>query len=169
MIETSRSKTDWDRFRALERQRHFEFFLPAYAKLNYTVVKDYIDASHAMDHDVLVKTYTRDGLSKIDEKARDGDYDDLLVEVLQCMKTGKVGWIYHQIDLLFYASWRDPGTKEPTSAYLVDFRQLRDFVTDAGNFRQLETVISTKGYGVTLNKKVAWLDLTYTHIAQKIV
>lgn len=167
MITTEQSKADWDAFRALERKRHMEWFLPKYQELGYQLIKDNIDSPYASDHDVIVKIDGRN--CKVDEKARDGDFDDLLVEVLQCMRTGKIGWIYHQIDYLFYASWRDKESTVPSSAYLVDFGKLRDFVTDESTFKQLETIISTKGYGVTLNKKVAWLDLTYTKIATKIV
>lgn len=133
------------------------------------VVHDIFDDTKTNDYDVIVeigdvatgKRYT------VDEKARQNEYMDLLVEVMQCIRDGRIGWIYKSIDYIFYASWPDKTATEPSSAYMIRVPNLRDFIVE--NWEQLPDHFSSKGYGLTLNKKVNWQDLIYLKIATKIV
>lgn len=163
--ETSQSKIDWIEFRKFEKEKHEQFFLKEYPKLGMRVISDIFDDTKTNDYDVIVEY---DGRKlKIDEKARKAEYDDLLVEVMQCIRYGRIGWLYKQIDAIFYASWGDLKALDPTSAYLIRMQDLRDYVVE--NWEQLEEHFSKKGYGLTLNKRVAWRDLIYLKIAKKII
>lgn len=165
MDETVHSKFDWEAYRALEAKRHKEFFIPKYQKLGMKVVKDIFDDTKTNNYDVIVEwegnRYT------VDEKARQREYMDMLVEVMQCIRVGKIGWLYKPVDKIFYASWAMKDDIEPTSAYWIDTPKLKDFVAD--NWEQLPDVFSSKGYGLTLNKQIHWQDLIYLEVAKKIV
>ena len=165
MQKTEQSKLDWEKFRELEEIRHKGFFLPAYELFGYEVVEDIFDDVKTNDYDVIVKD--RAGkLYKVDEKARQRDYDDLLVEVMQCLRAGRIGWLYKPIDMIFYASWTEP-EGAPSSAYLVDLSRLKEFVIE--NYEELPEFFSTKGYGLTLNKRTSWKVLEDLKIAEKVV
>ena len=99
MQQTEQSKTDWQKFREFEAKKHQEFFKPAYDRLGMQIVWDQASATRAYPYDVIVE---QEGQRlTIDEKARDREYGDFLVEVMQCLKTGKLGWIYHKVDKIF--------------------------------------------------------------------
>ena len=165
MNETETSKFDWEEFRALEAKRHNEFFLPKYKELGMKVVRDIYDDTKTNDYDVIVdwegKRYS------VDEKARQREYLDMLVEVMQCIRAGKIGWLYKRVDKLFYASWARKEDVEPTSAYWIDVPMLKDFVAD--NWEQLPDVFSSRGYGLTFNKRLYWQHLIDLGVAKKIV
>lgn len=129
------------------------------------VVHDIFDDTKTNDYDVIVeyqnKRYT------VDEKARQNEYSDLLVEVMQCIRAGQPGWIYKPVDYIFYASWPNKASPDPSSAYLIRVPNLLEFIVE--NWEQLPEHFSSKGYGLTLNKKVNWQDLIYLKIANKII
>lgn len=159
------SLTDWNEFRALEAKRHKEFFLPMYPRLGMKVIQDIFDDTKTNDYDVIVEYHGK--RYKVDEKARNKDYGDLLVEVMECLRDGRLGWLYKKIDYLFYASWAKPEEEKPFSAYIVRMPNLKEFVIE--NWDELPEHFSKKGYGLTMNKKVAWRDLEYLKIAKRIV
>ena len=165
MIQTERSQADWQAFRALEARRHHEFFMPYYPKLGMEVVRDIFDDTKTNDYDVVVKY--KGGIYRVDEKARTREYDDFAVEVMQCVRTGRIGWIYKDVHYIFYASWKNPEDTDPSSAYLIDRLMLRDFIVE--NLERLPGFVSTKGYGESWNKKVSWQDLLYLEVAEKII
>lgn len=166
MIETARSRIDWAKFRELEARRHREFFLPQYESLGMSVVEDIFDDVKTNAYDVVV--IGLDGVWKrIDEKARGREYGDFLVEVMQCLRTGKHGWLYKDVDIIFYASWANEEDVAPSSAYLVEAGRLKDFVIM--NMDDLKSVTSEKGYGLSWNKVVAWRDLEFHGIASRVL
>ena len=165
MNQTPQSRQEWDEFRALESKRHKEFFLQQYPNMGMKVVEDIFDDTKTNDYDVIVEIEGK--RYSIDEKARNQDYGDLLVEVMQCLRSGKIGWLYKHIDYIFYASWKDANLTDPSSAYIVKMPNLRDFVIE--NYEELPEVFSSKGYGLTFNKRVNWQDLVFHRIATKVI
>ncbi len=164
MQQTENSRKEWEEFLVWEKQKHQDFFLPYYQKNSIEVLQDFGGKGYK-SYDVLIK---KDGIPlKIDEKARQKNYDDLLVEVFQCLKTGKIGWLYNPINYYFYAMWQDKNSELPESAYMVDAKKLIQFVAD--NFDKLPSRISEKGYGMTYNKIAKWPDLVFVKVAKKIV
>lgn len=163
MFETETSKQDWDAFLKWEKDKHLNFFLPYYKENGFEIIKDCVGLNWPYDMEVKKD----DKIIRIDEKARQKEYDDFLVEVLQCLKTGKIGWLYKPKDIYFYASWIDLESPEPNSAYWINSHRLIDFVVE--NFDDLESAISEKGYGLTYNKKAKWDDLLYLKIAEKLI
>ena len=107
----------------------------------------------------------------IDEKALRNDYGNFIVEIIQDLNTGHLGWIYKPKNLYFYGSWRNPIDEEPSSLYSVDAELLKQFL--AVNWKVLfnggKVKISEKGWGTTLFAIINWQDLLYTNIAEKFI
>lgn len=170
MIETERSKTDWQAFKAFEESKHKGFFIPQYQRLGMEILEDHGKEKKPWEvftnYDVKVRYKGK--ILKIDEKVRTRQYEDFAVEVMQCVKEGRKGWLYSDIAYVFYAVWtsiKDEG--DPVYAYLVRLPDLREFI--AANFTKLPDIISEKGYGISLNKKVQWYDLEYLKLATRII
>lgn len=163
METTETSQKEWNEFREWETRKHQEFFLPYYRNNRFEVIEDFTDRFSPYD----MKLKKDEIIYYVDEKARQRDYDDFIVEVFQCLKTGKIGWLYKFKTHYFYASWNNPENPEPSSAYWIDSKKLIDFL--ATNFDELNSVVSQKGYGLTYNKRVNWDDLLYLKIAEKII
>lgn len=84
----------------------------------------------------------------IEEKARRGDFDDILVEVVQDQDKGFPGWIYYsQAHYLVYGIF---GEKE--RVYILPMKKFRDWF----DFAKLgfEKKVSKKGYGTSINHVV---------------
>jgi hypothetical protein len=82
----------------------------------------------------------------IEEKTRARDYGDILVELVEDLKTLDPGWIYQtKADRLVYC------VLEPRLVYALPMGKLKDYVFD--NIRVLlrNCNISDQGYGKTLN------------------
>ena len=86
---------------------------------------------------------------------------------MQCMKEGKVGWAYKYKTHYFYASWLNLESKIPHTAYFVSSEGIKEVLIN--NFDKLKTIISPKGYGITLSKAIPWEDLMYLGIAKKLI
>lgn len=168
---TERSKSEWEKFRELERQRHKNFFLPQYEKMGFEIMQDIADDVKTNSYDVVVKMH--DGIDTyvgiyIEEKTRTGIWDHLLIEIMQCLRDGKVGWLYNrEIDYLFDAMWRNEADDRPEVAHLIEFSKLKEFVIN--NFESLSGGTSTKGYGLSYFKRVKWIDLEWLKIARRVV
>lgn len=170
MQETENSKSEWDAFKRFEERMHREFFLPQYKRLHMEVIQDEAAEKKPWERksDWDVKVRYKGVILTIDEKARSREWQDFAVEVMQCLKTGKTGWLYHPISYVFYAVWPSlESTGDPKYAYLVRMPDLRDFI--ATNFDRLGDIISEKGYGISLNKRVMWHDLEYLKLVTKVI
>lgn len=170
MQQNETSQTDWQAFKEFEERKHREFFLPTYKRLKMEVLEDHGREKKPWEtftpFDVKVRYQGK--ILMVDEKVRTYQWKDFAVEVLQCMKTGRLGWLYSPIHYVFYAVWPSIHAEgDPAYAYMVRLPDLRDFV--AANFSKLEDIVSEKGYGISLNKKVEWYDLEYLKLATKIV
>ena|SRR3990167_910453 len=153
---------DFTSFVEFEKQKHNEFFLPYYKERGWTVLEDNIGKS--TDWDVYLET--PEGKFTIDEKARNKEYGDFLVEIVQDLKTGTRGWLFKKKDYYFYASWLSE--KLPSSFWCIDAQKLQEFVIK--NWKSLlpNMGISEKGWGITLFAKIFWDDLLFTKIAKRL-
>jgi len=154
------SQQEWEKFLKFEKEKHDNFFIPYYKKKGYKIIEDWVGKNSPYD----VKIEKDGRLIKIEEKARSQIYDDLLVEVMQDLESGKLGWFYNTTaDLLLYGMW---GNKiEPEMMYVVNMQKLRKLVMN--EFLKFEDKISVKGYGITFNKIINWSDLLWNKIATK--
>jgi len=101
------------------------------------------------DWDKLVKfeylTY------KIEEKSFNSLWDGLLVELIEDLKTGDLGWFYQtRADKIIYAFFINEEAKIPHSVYEVSVPTMRNYVNE--NIKELikKAKICDKGYGTTL-------------------
>jgi len=100
---------------------------------------------------------------KIEEKTRVGLWEDLLVELIEDLKTGDLGWFYQtKADKIIYCFYESEKAKEPESIYALSVEKMRNFVFEHTKKLIRKSNISSKGYGLTLN---IFIPLT---IAKKI-
>ena len=130
-----------------ERKKHFDFFIPYYAEKNWNVLKDNINSNQKNDWDVQLEVFANQYVM-VDEKALRREYGDFLVEIIQDMKTGNLGWLFGKKDWILYGSWDNPGTIHPTSLYLVKEKELKEYIYSLNGF--IKTCISKRGWGTTL-------------------
>ena len=134
-----------------------------YQKQGIEVLEDKIGRGK---YDWDVKLKLSDGrIITVDEKVRTREWGDFLVEIIQDLKTGNIGWLYKKKDFYFYASWDNEDNIEPSSFYIIDAHRLVDFIVDNWDKLQKQK-ISKKGYGVTLNVVVLWEDLKHLGISR---
>ncbi len=89
---------------------------------------------------------------KIEEKARIGDYDDVLVEIIEDVKTGDLGWFYQtKADRLIYCLFESEESLEPYVVYVFDIQKLKNYYFEHAKELFRQSNISDKGYGLTLN------------------
>ena len=164
---------EFEEFRDFERQKHFGFFLPFYQKKGWKVIKDNINSDTAAFWDVILK---KDGKTwKIDEKARNGEWNDCLVEIIQDLKginTEKpaIGWVVEcekSTDFLLYGSWEKGEEIKPSSLYAIHAKKLWKYVSEIGGKPKI--CLSPRGFGNTLNFLLPWRDLVGNEIAKKII
>jgi len=150
----------------LERKKHFEFYLPFYKEKNWLLVEDNIDSDHKNDWDVKLEIFAGQFI-KVDEKVIRGEYNDLLVEIMQDMVTGNLGWFYSEKDWILYGSWDDLDEVYPHSLFLVKSKALKDYILGLEDF--IKTCISKKGWGNTWNIVLYWPELIEKGIAEKLL
>lgn len=148
-----------------ERKKH-EFFLSLYAEKNWIVHKDNITAELKSDWDVKLEVFASK-YKLADEKARQGDHNDCLIEIVQDMKTGKMGWLFGEKDWIFYGSWIDLESFYPSSLYLIEAEKLKEYINSLEGF--IKTCISKKGWGNTWNLVLNWQDLIEKRIVEKLL
>ena len=124
-------------------QRHADLF---YARQGYVIASR--DGCREWDLQIQL----RGRLWSVEEKFRVGlHFEDLLVEILQDMRTGALGWAYEtRCDLLHYflcdRDWR------PALLHQVDWPRFREWLHEyVSESRQLQWVKSTRGWGTTIN------------------
>ena len=150
----------------LERKKHFEFYLPFYQEKNWQLVEDNINSGKKNDWDVKLETFVGQ-YATIDEKVREGEFDDLLIEVVQDMITGNLGWFFSKKDWILYGSWQDIESIYPSSLYLVKSEELKNYICRLDGF--IKTCISKKGWGITWNLSLEWDWLLKENIAEKLL
>jgi hypothetical protein len=150
----------------LERKKHFDFFLPYYISCNWQVIEDNINSDHKNDWDVKLETFAGQFVL-VDEKVRKGEHSDFLLEVIQDIKTGALGWFFSKHDWILYGSWDDLESVYPTSLYLIKSKELEEYVLGLNGF--IKTCISKRGWGNTWNIILYWDELISKSIAQKLI
>ena len=150
----------------IEKRKHFEFFLPYYKEKNWQVFQDNINSGQKNDWDVKLEYFAGE-YALVDEKARQGDFGDFLLEIIQDMKTGSLGWYFSKKDWILYGSWADIESITPSSLYLIKAKELKDYVNSLNGFMQ--TLISKEGWGITWNIKLNWKELIDKKIAEKLL
>ena len=148
-----------------EKKKHFEFFLPFYQQKNWQLVEDNIDSNQKNDWDV--KLEIKAGIYRtIDEKARKKDYNDCLVEIMQDMETGGLGWFYGKKDWILYGSWKEE-TIYPSSLYLISSERLKKYILSIRGI--ISTNVAPDGWGITWNIILNWDNLIRQKIAVRLI
>jgi len=160
------SKEETKTYFDLEKKKHFEFFLPYYEGKNWQVIEDNINGNCPIDWDVKLEVFVNQFVL-VDEKVRNGEFNDFLLEIIQDLKTGKLGWFFGKKDYIFYGSWIDLESVYPSSLYSVNSNKLKEYLDGLDRF--IKTCISKKGWGNTWNIKLEWSELLEKGIAKKLI
>ena len=103
------------------------------------------------DYDKIIKfkdliTY------KVEEKARNGNYGDVLIEIMEDLKSGDLGWIYQtKAERLIYCIYSDKADEKPQEVYVFKVEELKNYLFENAKELFNKANISDKGYGLTLN------------------
>lgn len=148
-----------------EKIKHEQFFIPYYREKNWLVVKDNVgEGKISWD----VKLEIEVGVYKlVDEKVRDGEFNDCLIELMQDLKIGNLGWYFGLKDWILYGSWKNFENKNPSSLYLISMNRLKNYLENKNGF--INTCISKKGYGITWNIKLDWKELIENKIVERLI
>src|SRR3990167_4509216 len=119
-------KDDFENLVDFEKKKHFDFFLPYYNSKGWKVLEDNLGKN--TDWDIKLQIDGKDYL--VDEKARQKEYGDFIAEIVQDLETGNKGWVFKKKDFYFYASWKEPLSKEPSSFYCISSPKLQRFILD---------------------------------------
>ena len=149
-----------------ERKKHLEFYLPFYREKNWQVVNDNIDSGHKNSWDVKLEVFAGQYVT-VDEKAIRGEWNSFLVEIIQDMTTGNLGWLFGYKDWILFGSWADLENNCPSSLYLVKSKELKNYICEFEGF--IKTCISKKGWGITWNLKLEWQELLDRNIAERLI
>ena len=158
------SKEEIEQNFTFEKEKHFEFFLPFYQQQNWQVVNDNINSGQKNDWDVRLEIMAGQYVL-VDEKALRKEFNNFLLEIMQDIRTGGLGWFYSKKDWILYASWNED--KYPSSLYLVKTKELKEYVATLDGM--IETCISLKGWGSTWNIALPWDELMTKNIAEKLI
>lgn len=160
------SKEEVKSYFDFERKKHFDFFLPYYKKRNWLVLKDNIGINQVVDWDVKLKL-PNDMVILVDEKARQKEYNDFLVEIMQDIETGRLGWFYGEKDFILYGSWIDIEAIDPSSLYLISSKDLRKYICTIDG--SVKTRLSKLGWGNTWNLSLEWESLINKGVVKKLI
>jgi hypothetical protein len=88
---------------------------------------------------------------KIEEKARIGIWDDILIELLEDVTTGDLGWYYQtKADKLIYCMFLDRDKEIPSRVYSIALLDIKKYISENSSVFE-HPKLSYKGYGLTLN------------------
>lgn len=141
-----------------ERQ-HRRFFNSLYRSYNMNVQR--VRGKKNKHYDAIIRwkghTFT------VEEKYREKDYGDFLVELEQDTVTHSPGWFYYsKADYILYAI-----DGKPPKLYSIRLPALRAFLKH--RLWAYPEKISTKGWGRTRNIAVPWTVLCYQQLAKRIM
>jgi len=160
------SQDEVKKYFEIERKKHFDFFLPYYRDKNWLVVQDNINGNSPIDWDVKLEIFVGQYVL-VDEKVRKGEFGDFLLELIQDLRTGKLGWFFGNKDWILYSSWKELNNNYPDSLYLIKTKKLKEYIFSLNGF--VQTCISAKGWGITWNIKLNWDKLIEKGIAEKLI
>lgn len=165
-MESLNSQQETRQFFNFERKKHTDFFLRYYRERNWIVLEDNINSNQKNDWDVRLEVFAGQYVL-VDEKARNGEYGDFLMEIMQDMNSGSLGWFFSKKDWILYGSWNDPESAYPTSLYLVKSKELKDYIATLDGF--IKTCISKTGWGNTWCIVLNWNNLISKNIAERLL
>ena len=160
------NKEEIDNNFEFERKKHFDFFLPYYQEQNWQVLEDNINGNVPISWDIKLEVFAGE-YKLVDENAREGEFNDFLMEIIQDIKTGKLGWYFGEKDWILYGSWLDIESIYPSSLYLIKAKELKYYICTLDGF--IKTCISKKGWGNTWNIVLDWRELIIKGIAEKLI
>ena len=138
----------------------------------------YTKRGFSIDRSVSCKGYdlrlTYNGkVFDIEEKYlfNDGDYDLLLVELIQCVSDKEWGWFYHtRCNYLHWIMCNNDRQEKPRYYYNVEFEGLKRYVIEELSKKPDWILVNVYplGYGITINYPVNWNSLIDLHIAKRI-
>ncbi len=142
---------------AKEKQEFFDFERYAQQILDGY----YKSRNHTVDRSSSCKLYDCiiDATSKVEEKIRQEEHNDILVEVIQDMETYSPGWFYETgCDYLHYVFMNDTGIGRFIRIDWSKFKSwcLSDYFV---NNKHPYSVISPKGWGLTINLSIPIKDI----------
>ena len=87
------------------------------------------------------------------------EYDQLLIEFIQDMRSGDLGWYYHvDCDYLIWAYCNEDRISAPIKIYLIKWYRFKDrvmqFNADSNTWQDFN--VCNKNYGITLNLPFKW-------------
>lgn len=139
-----------------DRERACQPFMDAdYRRRGHTILSR--EGTREYDAILLLKGRREE---RIEEKFRDTDYGDLLIEIVQDVCTGDLGWFYHtRCDFLHYAIC--PRWQQLAYYWRLDWALFKEWFCDTHltdrRFPKAQT--SVLGYGLTLNICVSPADI----------
>lgn len=160
------SQQEIDKNFNFERKKHFDFFLPYYQEKNWQVIQDNINGNCKISWDVELEVFVGQCV-RVDEKARIKDYGDCLVEIIQDIRTGNLGWLFGEKDYIFYGSWDNIDDIEPTSLYSINSEKLKSYIYGLSGNPEIR--ISKSGWGITWNIALEWDELIKNEVAKKLI
>ena len=102
------------------------------------------------DWDKIVKFKTI--TYKIEEKARVGVYGDILIEIMEDVTTGDLGWFYQtKADKIIYIIYQKEEDELPFRVYAIDIPIAKKYFSEHIKGLIRGANISPKGYGLTLS------------------
>ena len=133
-----------------------ELFNKFYTENNWKYERVYGKENKLYD----VKIQVKDKWYKIEEKTREIDYKDLLVEIEQDTESKAPGWLYYtQADYLFYMV-------NKKTIYLVNMNRLKNHIENFKDYYNQK--VSIKGWGKTVNIVIPWHTILYNKIGKRL-
>jgi len=120
----------------------------------------YIKRNHTVDRSGACKEFDciLDDKEKVEEKIRDGLFNDILIEIIQDIITFQPGWgITTKSDYIHYVMCLN---KLPIRLYRIDWKIFKPWYFDfLKTYRHGKYIISPKGWGLTLNMLISINDI----------
>jgi len=140
-----------------EKREFFDF--EKYAQM---ILDEYYESrSHTVDRTQSCRQYDCiiDGQYKVEEKFRQSEYGDILIEVIQNLNTNAPGWFFEtRCDYLHYVFMDDSIIKRFIRLKWNKFKSwcLSDYFV---SHKHNKTIISSKGWGLTVNLSIPIKDI----------
>ena len=139
---------------ATRKEMTFECEMNQYMKAYYVMCGYEYDFRGDKQKDVIL--YSDNEKILVEHKFRKVEYNDILVEIVQDLKTNASGWLYEcEADDLHYVICKEAeGNMRPIYFYDIKFKLFRNWLFEwlmqnKGHYRT-----SNKGWGITLNLAV---------------
>ncbi len=136
-----------------EVNKYFEFekSMNTYMDKYYKNLGFSIDWDGNKEYDCILHKENKSPV-KVELKYRKKIYNDILVEVIQDMKTNHPGWLYTSNSrYLHYVIC----TKKPEYYYSLKFKLFKKWFFEHIKSNKVSFIISKKGWGLTLNMPIS--------------